>query len=383
MTISYIPEYLKVKNRKLIFDLFLEHEKLARSELVSLTNMSFPTVSKSVDYLLSRNILMEEGIDSNMSGPGRKRKKLVFNSSAFSALAINLEGQIVEIGIIDLSGNILSYNKHEFKDFLDPRSQIALGKEIQQTLKRAPSPVLGIGIGFPSNINPVSEEIVSFYSLGISHPVPISKVFSPLFSQFEAQVFIENDVNLAAKGEVFSRRLEEKRCNLCYLTLGSGFGSGIMLNGELWAGVGFKAGEIGNMLIEPIDLGKPLSGQTIPLEQRVNIQAINRHFSIDLLQEGELDPVRKSLVIDFLIPVLSTAVFNVAYFLDIEDFILAGVIPGILGNGLLEKIEATVNAMLENRGRKIRVSPPFSSFTTLIGAASLVFDKTILDGLNG
>lgn len=380
----YVPEYLKVKNRKLIFDLFLEHGKLARSELVTMTNMSFPTVSKSVDFLLSRNILIEEGIpDSKMSGPGRKRKKLVFNPSVYSALAIYLEGQIVEMGFIDLSGNILAYEKHEFVDFLDKDAQRSLGEQIKRKLENPPSQVLGVGIAFPSNINPNTNEIVSFYTLGINHPISIDEIFSSLFDQFEANIFMENDVNLAAKGEMFSRKYDEKQCNLCYLTLGSGFGSGIVINGELWTGVGFKAGEIGNLLIHPLDFSRPVVDQIIPLEQSINISAINKHFGINIIVENNLSEKLKEEIIEFILPVLSTALFNVTYLLDIDNYIFAGFIPELLGKDLVVKLEESVNRMLENRGRSIHVSQPASSHSTLIGAASLVFEKTILDGLYG
>ena len=40
---TFVPEYLKSGNRKLIYQLFVKKKTLARSDVVSLTNMSFPT----------------------------------------------------------------------------------------------------------------------------------------------------------------------------------------------------------------------------------------------------------------------------------------------------------------------------------------------------
>lgn len=381
---SYVPEYLKIKNRKLIFDLFLEHKELARSQLAAMTRMSFPTVSKSVDFLLSRGILAEETEpDKGSAGPGRKRRKLVFNSSAYCALAINFEGQIIEIGFIDLSGNVLTYERHECSDFMDPRSQKKLGAMIRNLLATPPSQVLGVCLAFPSNINLLTNEIVSFQSIGggIDQPIAIESALAPLFSEFSANVYIENDVNLAAKGEMMLRAALEKRCNLCYLTLGSGFGSGIILNGELWAGAGFRAGEIGNMVLHSVDFSQPVEAQIRPLEQSINIAALNARFGVNLVDNADVDDHVKDEMVDFILPVLCPALFNATYLLDIDEYILSGFIPEVLGARLGMNVEARVNEMLRGRGRRIRVSAPTSPYSTLAGAASMVFEKTILDGL--
>ena len=59
---SYVPEYLKARNRKTVFDLFLHERELSRAEIVQRTKMSFPTASKAVDFRslgLSRKELEE------------------------------------------------------------------------------------------------------------------------------------------------------------------------------------------------------------------------------------------------------------------------------------------------------------------------------------
>ena len=53
---SYVPEYLKARNRKTVFDLFLHERELSRAEIVQRTKMSFPTASKAVDFLISRGM---------------------------------------------------------------------------------------------------------------------------------------------------------------------------------------------------------------------------------------------------------------------------------------------------------------------------------------
>lgn len=56
---AYVPEYLKSKNRQTVFNMFVKNMTLSRAQIVQETEMSFPTVSKAVDFLISRDIVRE------------------------------------------------------------------------------------------------------------------------------------------------------------------------------------------------------------------------------------------------------------------------------------------------------------------------------------
>lgn len=377
---TYVPEYLKIKNRRQIFDLFRNNNSLARSQLVSMTNMSFPTVCKSVDFLISKNMIIEtDEPDHEMKGPGRKRHKIVFNSSAYYSIALNFEGLMVELGLVDLSGNVTMYRRHEFSDFQNYDEQVKLGREIKELIVNAGVPVLGIGVAFPSNINPKTNEIVSFYTMGINKPVKFQEFFKGLFDELtDYDLFVENDVNLASKGELQCRQNGSDTANdLCYLILGSGFGAGLIFNGHLWTGSSYKAGEVGNLILSPIDLSKPIEEQGKPLEQDISIKAISKHFDINLIEYETISDDLKKGIMDFILPVLVPAVFNIAYMIDLEEYVLDGFTPQLVGLQLIEKLEHYVNQMLKPRGREIHISAPSSNHTTLIGAASLVVESKL------
>lgn len=67
----------------------------------------------------------------------------------------------------------------------------------------------------------------------------------------ESPVLIENDTNAAALGEMWQGAARGYRTIIC-LTLGTGVGGGIILDGELWRGADGTAGEIGHAAIEPL-----------------------------------------------------------------------------------------------------------------------------------
>ena len=71
-----------------------------------------------------------------------------------------------------------------------------------------------------------------------------------LCDELNGRVLIENDANAAALGEMWQGAARGCRTIIC-LTLGTGVGSGIILDGELWRGVDGTAGEVGHASIEP------------------------------------------------------------------------------------------------------------------------------------
>jgi len=63
-------------------------------------------------------------------------------------------------------------------------------------------------------------------------------------------VLIENDANAAAVGELWKGAARGRRTIVCF-TLGTGVGSGVILNGEVWRGIDGTGGEIGHTSVEP------------------------------------------------------------------------------------------------------------------------------------
>lgn len=382
---AYIPEYLKRKNRKLIFDLFVSNPQLSRADIVRLTGMSFPTASKAVDYLVSRNILFEDDCPSipGNGGLGRKSRMLTLNTFAYYAIALEFEGHFVDIGLVDLAGNVVENETLPFSNFTDTRQMQQLGKRVAHFKTLANSPVLGVGIGLPASINPDDMLILGFPATGLKRSVSFRSFFSDFLQELDMDVFIDNDVNLACKGEVFRRGLSFDKSSLAYFTLGSGFGAGIMLNGYLWPGKHFHAGEIGNTLISTPDLSKPLAGQTTILESCINIGAINRKFGLQLNQNSDLSPALREDIVEFILPPLVTAIYNFVLLFDLEDFVLSGFIPKLLGTPLYERLNTHVNELIRNEDRLITIRQPYGQHSALLGAASMVFDNTILDELLG
>ena len=379
---AYIPEYLKSKNRKVVFDLFAKYKTLSRAEIVQKTEMSFPTVSKAVDFLISRDIVREaEGEPEESNGPGRKRHRLEFNSSAYCALAVNFEGKFAEIGLVDLSGNVLFFETLEFEDFTNRELQKELGIYLEEIIQSSPNPVLGLGMGLPFNVNPDTKEIISFSKKGVFESTSFKEMFAPMLEQISVDFFIENDVNMACLGVMASQYSMEKEKSLCYLSLGTGFGSGVMIQGKLWRGNDFRAGEIGHTLFQTLDFSKPLREQVIFLEDTINISAIDEKFKIHLLEMEDIPEGLKREIIEFILPGLVTSVYNFVTLFDIEEYVLSGYVFVCLGQALIDRMNECLKDLWAVRKRKLHLCAPESPYVALIGAAQMVFEETILKEL--
>ena len=96
-----------------------------------------------------------------------------------------------------------------------------------------------------------------------------------LETKLQRAVLIENDANAAALGEMWQGAARGCHTIVC-LTLGTGVGSGIILNSELWRGVDGTAGEIGHTSVDPFGGVKCECGNTGCLEVCASATAIVR-----------------------------------------------------------------------------------------------------------
>ena len=163
-------------------------------------------------------------------------------------VGIDIGGTNTVFGIVDARGNVLASNsiktaKHaKIEDYVE---------ELYQELTRlidannATDKILGIGIGAP-NANYFSGMIEGSVNLPWPTPIPLADLVS---EKFGIPVTITNDANAAAIGEMTygaARGLKD----FIMITLGTGVGSGIVINGQLVYGHDGNAGDLGHVVIK-------------------------------------------------------------------------------------------------------------------------------------
>lgn len=109
------------------------------------------------------------------------------------------------------------------------------------------SDVIAVGVGAPGPADPIEGTISGAVNLGWTNNYPLKKL---LEEALERPVFIENDANCAALGEMWKGAGSGAEDIVC-ITLGTGVGGGIVSKGMIITGVSGAAGEIGHITVVP------------------------------------------------------------------------------------------------------------------------------------
>lgn len=163
------------------------------------------------------------------------------------AVGVDIGGTNSAIGIVSRDGQCLAETSFPTDKYADIDSYLAeLTKQINQLLAKVPDAELaGIGVGAP-NANyhkGTIEEAPNLKWKGTVHFVEKLKKFFP------CPVALTNDANAAAMGEMIYGGAKGMR-DFVVITLGTGLGSGIVVNGDLLYGHDGFAGEIGHTIVQ-------------------------------------------------------------------------------------------------------------------------------------
>lgn len=158
---------------------------------------------------------------------------------------IDIGGTSVKLGLFDGSCGLLE--KWELRTRLESNGGFIIpdiGNSVRKRMKERrldPGTVVGIGVGVPGQVDE-SGTVVLAENLGWKN-VPLVQ---RLKEETGLPVKAENDANLAALGEF--RMGSGKGCrSMMLVTLGTGVGCGIIVDGRILAGAHFAAGEIGHI----------------------------------------------------------------------------------------------------------------------------------------
>ena len=163
-------------------------------------------------------------------------------------LGIDIGGSLTKVGLVTREGNILEKTvfktnaQNPFPIFME-KLKLEVGTLLQKW--EGEIEILSIGVGAP-NANPYTGQIENPPNLKWGKTTSISKIIN---QTFKLPVSLANDANAAALGEMLFGAAKGMK-NFVALTLGTGLGSGIIVNGQLLIGEHGAAGEIGHVNVD-------------------------------------------------------------------------------------------------------------------------------------
>jgi glucokinase len=165
--------------------------------------------------------------------------------------AVDLGGTHLRVATIDPRGHIRFRLKQRTPVTDDPQkivSAIVIAARKCDEQSEAEGHFIGtISVVVPGTVNIAGGRITRIPNVPCLDSFELT---AALAEEVGRPVILENDANAAAVGEMWMGAARGHRTIVC-LTLGTGVGGGIILDGKLWHGANDSAGEIGHTAIEP------------------------------------------------------------------------------------------------------------------------------------
>lgn len=242
------PNYLKYLNKKKVLQHIRDVENQSRATISKQLNISKPTVSTIVEELLKEGWITEEESPVASASGGRKPYRIHFNRNAKYFIGVDIGGTSTDIALMNLEGEIVS--RKQFNTQLRLRNNFVetLVSEIINLQKHnglQNNRIMAVGIGVPGVTDVKRGLIVEAPSLGWEN-FPIKDKISQLLP---FPIYVDNDVNIAVLGEQWKGVAKNKQ-NVILITLGTGVGCGIILNGQIYRGSSYAAGEVGYIITD-------------------------------------------------------------------------------------------------------------------------------------
>lgn len=174
-------------------------------------------------------------------------------------IGIDLGGTNIKAGVVDEEYRIVGTARcktalpRPADDILADMADMA--RRAMENAGLSMDDVLCVGVGSPGTANPVSGVVEYSCNLGFEN-VPVCAKLEALLGK---PVYLENDANAAAFGEALAGAARGSKSCVC-ITLGTGVGGGIIIDGKIYGGFNFAGAELGHIVImvdgEPCACGR-------------------------------------------------------------------------------------------------------------------------------
>jgi len=236
-----VPALLREMNERKVLDTLRTHGALHAAQVARINGLSKPTTSVILRSLVDFGLVQEyfPGADD----PKRARSVFEAISDVHVALAIDIGARFIRAGVSDLSATVRSQVSIAVKSLTLSSIVKTMHEAADSALKEsgfAFKKVNSLVVGAPGVVDQLSGELAIAGTITELDGVNVSTLVK---REFGIAPLVENDINLATLAEMDQGHGVGLR-NFAVLSVGSGLGAGIVLNGELVRGHRGAAGEV-------------------------------------------------------------------------------------------------------------------------------------------
>ncbi len=232
----------KMQNAARILQLLRTEDSLTKQDVSRSLHLSMPTTLQNINELMEAGILEECG--TSESTGGRKAKKIRLRPDAGLGVGIDVALHHIELAVTDLRGGVLAQQRIPLEFHDTPAWYQALSEALEHFLQANQidtQTVLSAGVSFPGIIDGESEVLLRSHIFGLEH-IRLDRFHRSI----PFPVVVANDANCAGFSELCA-----ERPTYVYVSLNESVGGAFLLEGRLYLGGTWQAGEIGHMLLIP------------------------------------------------------------------------------------------------------------------------------------
>ncbi|HOO73873.1 MAG TPA: ROK family transcriptional regulator [Tepiditoga sp.] len=374
-----MSEILKEVEEK-ILKILRKTPLISRADISRESNFSKPVVSQIISKFISEGAVEEKEIGESSKKGGKKPILLSFIPDYKYIIGIDVGGNKIISVLTDLDGNIIKKYRGITKGIKTKEELTdAVKNSINQVMPEIKSKVIGIGIGVPGTTDMKSGFIYYLPAFKIKN-FNLSEKINEIYS---VPVIVSNDVTANAFGEMWKGAAKNSK-NIFLTAIGTGTGSGIIINGDVYTGSHNMAGEFGYVITdwqnEKNDSDKTFghlenwfSGHAI--EKKVYEKFGKEVTAIDFFDDIERNNDYKKIFYDSC-EHLALGISNIINLLDPEIIVITG---GIGYNRYEIIIETIMKTLKETVPEEILSKISFErgklgDLGVALGAVSLVHD---------
>ncbi|HJS04634.1 MAG TPA: ROK family protein [Variovorax sp.] len=197
--------------------------------------------------LVEQGLLAEAGLQR--SSGGRRAENLQLHEGLGVLVGVDIGATSLDVAVLRPDLSVLAQHAEPADVREGPGVVLArvrvLMRELLGRCGFGAKQLIGIGIGVPG---PVNFEIGQLVNPPLMPAWDSFSIRDYLREDYAAPVFVDNDVNLMALGELW--RLRRSLSNFLVIKVGTGIGCGIVCHGEVYRGAAGSAGDVGHICVD-------------------------------------------------------------------------------------------------------------------------------------
>ncbi|MBU8729662.1 ROK family protein [Cytobacillus oceanisediminis] len=239
---------MKRQNKNLVLDILKTKSPISRIDIAKMTGMSPTSITRIVTELQLQGYLRET--EAVASGVGRKATLLEVRGDVLYTVGIEIDKSLLKVGIVNYIGEMVSLHKskrNESESYMETLHKIdAVIRKIMDENEIPAAKIMGLAVGLPGYID-YKNGIVKISDQLKWKDASLAEDLQKLTS---FNVIVDNELKMKIVAESFTGKAKNSQ-NSILIGIGSGIGSSIMLNGDIYRGETNNAGEIGHTVIDP------------------------------------------------------------------------------------------------------------------------------------